>query len=1257
MGEVISKGSTFVSKGQTLQSPDILSSGRVFVLSGGTVSSANIHHGGFETVSNGGVDISAYVYSGGGMRVLSGGIASGYYVISSSYISAFGGILLGGDIGRGGQVIVDGMQGSTSVTKGVISGANILNGGGAVINLNAVGSTLKLQSGTIHVSSGGSIVNTYIGSGTGDSRGAIVHVQNGASAHLTHVHSNGILDVWYGAHVSQTTVSSGGSVIVSSGGIISGTTAFGGVVDILPTGSAQDTVVQAYGGRGGMYISSGGSATRTTIQSGASLTILKGGFAFGKNYLKDGGALFLNSGAYAFSFEVSGGTVNVSAGAIASNFLLTTGTMTLRADSAAGSANASADWISVLSSGVVYVSSGASITSSFIQGGFMAISSGGDAKKIEVGESVGSGTIRVHEDGYASDVTIFSGGTADVDGGHLKNANVRTSGNLLVSSGYVSGGSVYGKVSVFSGGSVNALNVLLLGSMDVMGVADNCTIYSGGRVFVSSGGRLSNAYVSTGGIFYVSSGGTAMVNSGIGISAMINGGNMFVSSARVNRVNLHSGGAFTARESSYISRGGISAGTLALSAGCSAAEIQVYGLGTEVALAQLTVMSSAITSNGIICGVDGRLKVNSGGYAKNMQIASAGTATISGIIESCTVSSGGYIKVITSGALASRTYVGEGGFMELNSGTGAVVTSICSGGALYVQSGARANTVYVSSGGQFLVKTGGSAFSAYISQGGIATINSSASLLSATLFSGGLLNINGGEATTVIVSSAADLVVAAGAGRLADILDGGRLTIVGGYVYGCNVKGGGSALGVGGAFWGNVSSGGQVVLSGGSVVEMTVHNGGKAKIAKSFNLAEENWIALSSGGILDFDISNQTGGGSALLGEFQRVSGNGAVYTLTVGDTQAKAEYLLATNAASFNKSITVQNTAGETLGSLNVGQIVNIGGVNYALNLGADDVLSVTVGAAVFSGTVKSDIDGNGISDVMFVWTGEYGDGNYQHGYWMNGTSEWQSQNSSHPAEWDNLGCHDMTGDGKADSVLFGNVTSEAGIHGAYIGYYADANDLPDGSTWVNIGYLTNEENIDWKNVVGNLTGNASGVNSIVWYTYELGALGAWTDGTENWVSIGTGFDASWTLIGCGDFSGDGRDQVVMAHNSGAEYHAIDIDGTWTNLGASDSGWEVRAIGDFSGDGKDDIVAFHKETGLVAKWADGLSSGWSKLGQLDAKDWFIVGCGDYNSDGNDDLLVRQYSSGMLGYYASGNMETGWVELGRGVDMNWTVIA
>ena len=129
------------------------------------------------------------------------------------------------------------------------------------------------------------------------------------------------------------------------------------------------------------------------------------------------------------------------------------------------------------------------------------------------------------------------------------------------------------------------------------------------------------------------------------------------------------------------------------------------------------------------------------------------------------------------------------------------------------------------------------------------------------------------------------------------------------------------------------------------------------------------------------------------------------------------------------------------------------------------------------------------------------------------------------------------------------------------------------------------------------------------------------------------------------------------MSYNSGAKYYAVGIDGVASELATSDSGWEVRAIADFAGDGKDDIIAFHKETGLVAMWGDGdATNNWSKLGQLDAQDWFVVGAGDYNADAKDDLLFRQYSTGMLGYYVSGDTSQ-WVELGRGVDMNWTVIA
>ncbi len=407
--------------------------------------------------------------------------------------------------------------------------------------------------------------------------------------------------------------------------------------------------------------------------------------------------------------------------------------------------------------------------------------------------------------------------------------------------------------------------------------------------------------------------------------------------------------------------------------------------------------------------------------------------------------------------------------------------------------------------------------------------------------------------------------------------------------------------------------------------------------------------AVTINGTVAFDTANATAE-AAQFGGFSFVSGD-ATYTLTAA--AVKGTYLLASDAAGFNSDVVFGDV------TLKVGaEAVVIGDFTYALGMTDNNELALVIGdkptpPPTPSKPASSDIDGNGISDVMFVWTGN----NYQHGYWMNGTSEWQSAGSSHPAEWENLGCYDMTGNGKADSVLVGNVTTETTGKGAYIGFYTDAIDNPDGSTWQNIGYLTNVDDIAWKNKVGNLTGNEN-ANSIVWYAPELYALGAWTDGTESWVSISNSFGGTdWTLVGCGDFDGDGKDSILMSGLNGQYLYSVGIDEEAKALGSANwSGWDVRAIGDFSGDGKDDLVLFHLATGSMVMCADGNIDSFVSLAQLDAEDWFVVGAGDYNGDQKDDLLVRQYSTGMLGYYNSGDTAQ-WVELGRGVDMNWTVIA
>ena len=521
---------------------------------------------------------------------------------------------------------------------------------------------------------------------------------------------------------------------------------------------------------------------------------------------------------------------------------------------------------------------------------------------------------------------------------------------------------------------------------------------------------------------------------------------------------------------------------------------------------------------------------------------------------------------------------------------------------------------------------------------------------------GGTLILNEGRAFDTILrgkitSSSSDGTVWFFNGK-AEVREDGFLSGTQIYSYGkATVSSGGTAVNTD-----IFSKGYTSVFSGGVASNTSVRSGGYLEVYSGGRITGELQIdkggtaTIFDGGILDFNLSSVLPGAAARVNDLSRINYGSPVYTLTVAGTQKNGKYALIENAAGFSQTISVQNTSGTSLGTLKVGQTTNIGGVDYTLSLN-DDLLSVQVGAAVPASATRGDRDGNGVSDVMFVWTGN----TYAHGYWMNGTADWWSANAPGVSpDWDNLGSYDMSGDGKADAVMFGNVIVND-ARGAYIGYYQDGNDM-DG--WVTIGYLDNAENIAWQNKVGNLTGNASGKNSIVWYAPDLYALGVWTDGTTDWVSLSASFGGdAWNLAGCGNFDGDGKDSVLMTYNNGQLFYAVGIDGASQALGTTDwRGWELRAIGDFAGDGKDDLVLFHKETGSMVMCADGNVDSYVSIGQLAADDWFVVGAGDYNGDQKDDLLVRQYSTGMLGYYTSGDTSK-WVELGRGVDMDWTVIA
>ena len=749
------------------------------------------------------------------------------------------------------------------------------------------------------------------------------------------------------------------------------------------------------------------------------------------------------------------------------------------------------------------------------------------------------------------------------------------------------------------------------------GAAASTTVNSGGGMHIYSGGAATSTTVNSGGGMHIYSGGGAT-------STTVNsGGGMHIYSG-----GLGSATTISAYGSMYVSNGGSASGILLGSNGylalqkADAASVTISRGGSSYisggTIRNLTLLSrgSASVSNVIISGAEvyssGRLNCSS--YQEGQMI-------ISGAI----IRSDGQITM-SSGTSIYSAVVSKAGTLNLENGGSAFQTAIDEEGK-FTMLGVAQNTVL--NGGSMFV--GDSAYRDYDGTGGMPTSNVYNEDIHASvnvLNSSWMHIYSGGTATSNTISSNSWAHVYWGGTATSNVINSsGYLTLQDSGTADTTV----------------LHSGGYMRLYAGAILKGETRVGGKVTVTRAGTSATED-VIRAYGAKINFLVTERTIADESIITDLGMIMG--ATYFVTVSATQKNGTYRLADGATDFTGSITVKLANGTTYGEISIGESLSVSGATYQLNLN-DDTLTLRISGTLTGQTMaKSDVNGNGVSDVLFQYTG----GDNQLGFWLDGTSEWLGQGLPESADWDVIGAYDMSSDGQADVVMLGNV-AVSGIQGAFVGYRKNG----DMSTWENISYLTNAEGIDWQVKVGNLTGNA-GQNSILWHAPELGAVGVWTDGTDNWVSLGAGYDRNWEMIGTGDFDGDGADSILFSYADGAKYYSLDIDQTATELGASDSGWEVRAIGDFSGDGRDDMVAFHAETGLVAKWENGNSGSWSSLGQLDAADWFIVGAGDYNGDGTDDLLVRQYSTGMLGYYADADLSK-WNEIGRGVDMNWTVVA
>jgi len=164
----------------------------------------------------------------------------------------------------------------------------------------------------------------------------------------------------------------------------------------------------------------------------------------------------------------------------------------------------------------------------------------------------------------------------------------------------------------------------------------------------------------------------------------------------------------------------------------------------------------------------------------------------------------------------------------------------------------------------------------------------------------------------------------------------------------------------------------------------------------------------------------------------------------------------------------------------------------------------------------------------------------------------------------------------------------------------------------------------------VGDFTGN--GTDDVLWQNPTTGEVDEWQIAGGQWsasVDLGAHPGAGWTIAGVGDFFGNGIDDILWTNSAGGTVQTdiwqLGSDGKWAasvSPGTHPAGYQVAAIGNFSGNGTDDILWYNATTGDVDEWtiANGKWAGSTDLG-TNSSGGSIAGVGAFTGANTSDVL------------------------------------
>ncbi len=608
------------------------------------------------------------------------------------------------------------------------------------------------------------------------------------------------------------------------------------------------------------------------------------------------------------------------------------------------------------------VSSG--ITSSGVilgSGESMYVSSCGTATSATVNYG---GTLVLLNGGVVVDTIVNSGGILSISAGasatgivadSTARLNINLSSETLVegtiggnafmcSDGYVSGFTVANSSSYFSlssgvvgsaltvvstgilfateGSFIDQLTVSRRGSAYIWGSANNATIYSSGSMTVYSGAYVNGVSVQEYGSLIINSGGAATVTGIVGHKDSV----IFADITSQTRLiqGTHGDNAFT------ISNGSMGNGVVTF-----VPLVSEGGVLNSVTIIENCYIGSGGSAGAITVSSEGRLTLSAGGsvsdltlkkgarlggfaFAEDIYVDSAvnrieisAGVTVGG--SSLSVASGYTVEKISAFGDTARMYVDSGGVAE---------NTVMSGGWMYA-SGVIRDTV-VESGAFIYVYQDAVVSNLTVSAGGIVGGMVFAETRSWNYASGTL------EAAENVSIAGAQMTVSSG-GRAENIVASyGKLYVSSG---GQIVSGGAKAAGE------------IFISSGGTAVDTFMSSGGHIYILSGGTLTgslyvhSRGYVSVSSGGKVDFDISDRNSVQGYLFNNLSEVGGT-PTYTITVSADQESGTYKLAQGAGDFTGTLSVGDGT-VNYGSVTVnGEVFKYNGTEYTLTQTNGDLL-----------------------------------------------------------------------------------------------------------------------------------------------------------------------------------------------------------------------------------------------------------------------------------------------------------------------------